>query len=441
MRLELMNINEFIAKNKILEVKNSRVEGKGGRLDPEGLYSEEIFGRMGHTNRKKTFGYINLHTKVIHPEIFSIVAGLSPVIASCLRGKKKFFLNQDGVLEESPDGAYGISGVKEFIDIYDKIDLKKTAQKTHPDSVKFLTKNRELIFIDKLLCLPAGVRDIQQSKMTNKILVTSSEINTMYEDLLRSTSMVDENTLEFLDAETIKNIVYSIQKKCCDINEWIRSRLKGKGGILRSGLLRKTIDYSGGFNITGDPTVPLGYVKLPLPAVLKFYEPFTIYQILKNPFNEDLKRLIQEFLNIDTLTEQDIKKFLTAINDQHEILTPELRDELYRLAQDIVEDKYIINKRDPCENRMSYAASKILIDKNSYVAAISPIDTARINGDFDGDTMVFFPLFTKEANEEAKKKLSPLNTKTMYPNPSWTNQQIYQLTLDAAATVYTLTKS
>lgn len=199
---------------------------------------------MGSPIRRNTFGYIDLHVKVIHPECWDIITGLNPMISKLLLGKKKFIINEIGDLEESPDNFIGISGIKSFIDNFEKLNLKIIGKKK-PDYVKFINKNLNKIFIDKILVLPAGVRDIQLSSSTNKKTITSSEVNTLYEELLQQTKTVDANFLDFLDDETVKNIVGAIQRKVIEINRWVEERLKGKNGILRGGLLSKTVDYSG----------------------------------------------------------------------------------------------------------------------------------------------------------------------------------------------------
>ena len=40
LRLELMDINLFVEKRNIKEVKSSKIEGRNGKLDSEGLFSE-----------------------------------------------------------------------------------------------------------------------------------------------------------------------------------------------------------------------------------------------------------------------------------------------------------------------------------------------------------------------------------------------------------------
>ena len=57
-----------------------------------------------------------------------------------------------------------------------------------------------------------------------------------------------------------------------------------------------------------------------------------------------------------------------------------------------------------------------------------------------GDTMGIFPLFTKEANEEAKRKMNPIVNKCVWADPATADQVSYKLTLDAIATIFTATK-
>ena len=245
-------------------------------------------------------------------------------------------------MEESTSQFVGLSGIHDLIENWDKLNLSVVGKK-HPENVSFLKKNREKIFIDKILVLPAGIRDIQQSKLTNKTMVSSSEINKYYDELLQNTKVVDKGALEFLGDEVIKNIVGAIQRKVIEINNWIRERLKGKGGVLRGGLLSKTVDYSARANIVGDPTLKLGYIGLPWQIVLKMYEPFTEYQILRNPFNVHVKDLIKPYVGVEkNLNSSDLKRFLTMINEQPDVIDPTLTDELVRIAEEIVKGKVCI---------------------------------------------------------------------------------------------------
>jgi hypothetical protein len=52
-----------ILQVKVLDIK----EGMSDALHPEGLYSEEIFGRVGSDERLNRFGYFDLKLSIFHP--------------------------------------------------------------------------------------------------------------------------------------------------------------------------------------------------------------------------------------------------------------------------------------------------------------------------------------------------------------------------------------
>lgn len=381
MRIELLDIPRFIQQKGLKEVRSTKVELSSGRLDAEGLFSEEIFGKIGSPARKRTFGYIELNTKIIHPECWGFIVGINPIISKLLTGKKKYIINELGLIEESPDQLFGFAGTKAFIDNFDKLDLDKLGEK-HLDYVKFIKENKNRVFIDKILVLPAGIRDIQLNKTSGKKVITSSEINVLYEDLLKSTRTLSDGFIEFMDEETVRNLVNSIQKKVIEINHWIIERMKGKGGLVRGGLLSKTVDYSARMNIVGDPTLKHGYIGLPWQKCLKLYEPFTEYQILNNAYNQNINEMIKQHLDIENkLTSNDLKRFLTLINENAIDVSPELEDELVRLAEEITKGKVVLNKRDPVENRNSYAASFIRVDRDSLVIHLNPLDCTRMGAE------------------------------------------------------------
>ena len=138
-------------------------------------------------------------------------------------------------------------------------------------------------------------------------------------------------------------------------------------------------------NIVGDPTLKLGYIGLPWQVVLKLYEPFTEYQILKNPFNLHVKDLVKEYAGVEkNLSSSDLKRFLTVINEQPDLVDPTLQDELIRIAEEIVKGKVVLYKRDPVESRESYLAGYVRVDRNSFVIKLNPLDTGRMSADFDG---------------------------------------------------------
>ena len=427
MQLKLSNINAVIENEKLKQVKTTRMYSRNIQVD--GLFSEEIFGKFGSSERKKTFGYIDLQTKIIHPESYQhIFTSLNSDITKYILNKQKYVIEK-GILV--PDEEKGLSGVYNFIKIFDQLDL--AAIKNKNQEIQFIKNNINKLFINKWLVIPAGVRDIQLIQGTNKSQIQYTELNELYENLIRNTNLFSSLSTP----ELSESLTQVIQKNVIEINNWLKERLKGKGGLIRGGLLRKVVDYSGRLVITTDNTLEVGEIGLPWQVVLRLYEPFAINIIMKD---NDYLSLIQNFLKSDTKVDTfTLKQFIKKLNNKPSIVTPLLKDYFIEVAKIIVKDKVILYKRDPVENRNSYVAGHIRVESDGFVMSLNPLELKRNGADHDGDAMAVFPLYTKEANEEAKRKMHPKYSKSVWYD-SVSNTGIgYSIQLDASTAIYNAT--
>jgi len=435
MKLELLDISKFIEDNKLKPVTTIRLYEKVEKTDPNGLFSEEIFGRFGSSERRKRFAYIDLKVPIIHPEAFPIITGLDSTISKLLTDKSKYRLDKEGLLIEDPEN--GFSGINYFISIFKKLDIDKF-KKTRPKNVKFIKDNKDKIFIDKYLVLPAGIRDLSISKTSNQTIVNFSDLSELYTNLIRHTNALGSD-YKNLPEEIMKPITEQIQKTVLEINNWIKNRLKGKSGLIRGGLLRKVIDYSGRLVITTDNTLPLGTVGLPWSVVLKLYEPFAINHILKRDRN--MLRSIQYMLKSDTEVDvSDLRKLFAAAINKPEIIPEDMVDYFMHVAEEITKDKLVIYKRDPVENRDSWIAASIRVNRTGMSMFLNPLDLPRTGADHDGDAMCVVALFTKEAQNEAKTKMHPKYAQSIWTSVVSANRCPYSITLDAAVAIYAATK-
>lgn len=432
MKLNLLDVNEFITKNNCLEVQSSKFQLGEKKIDLRGLFSEEIFGRLATNERKRKFGFINLKTKLIHPEAWGIVCGLDPIVSKILNNKQTYIITDDGLLKEDPAGD---TGVYFFCKNIDKINFKKFKR---DNKVDFFNKNKNKILIDKWLVLPAGVRDIQISRSEVFTKMESAEVNKLYDKLLKQTNSFSDD-VDNLPIELSSMMITNLQRTLLEINDWIKHRLEGKTGLIRGGLISKPTDYSARLVITPDPELQVGQVGIPWQVVLKLFEPFSVYYILnKEPM---LNKLIQEFIKSDTkLDSNSVKRFIGKINENPDIIPAQTKEYLIHAAREIAHEKIVLYKRDPVENRDSWVAANIKVNSKGYILKLNPVDCPRNGADFDGDAMAIFPLFTKEATKEAKKKLHP-----RYSTGNWnvtTNYDSlgYPIDLDAAAAIYMATK-
>lgn len=336
------DIDKFIENNNLKPVTSSRPYGSGGKLDPNGLFSEDIFGRMGSKERRKKFGYIPLHCHIIHPEIWEVLASVDVAFSKLLTNKKSYLVDDNGMLFE--DDVHGKSGVFYFSKIFKQINWDNYSKKK-PKACNYIKEHIDTIFIDKEIVIPAGIRDIQILKETNTTRIQFAEINRLYETVLRQSNTIVGGNIDMLPEDISSAIVHSIQRTVLDINFWISSRLKGKQGVIRGGLLRKSTDYSGRCVVAGDPSIRLGYIGVPWQIVLKLFEPFAIHNFFKKDHVvlSDIKDVLNLKENPDI---NEIKRFISKINEDYSICNPALRDKLKNIATEIVKDKVVLYKRD-----------------------------------------------------------------------------------------------
>lgn len=428
--IHLLDIRKFIEENNIKQVTSSKVYLSKNKLDPNGLFSEEIFGRYGSPDRRKTFGYIDLKTMIIHPEAWEIVLGCDPRIKKIITESGNYKLTNDGDLVESSDT--NETGLLYFTQICKNIDYSKMKNQK---IASFIKQNLDKILINKILVLPAGIRDVIISKTTQKTMIQYSDIVNLYSRLLYICNNISEN----LPAEILKSLTMSVQKVCLEIRDWIHSRLSGKQGLMRGNLLKKRVDYSADLVVKPDPKLPLGTVGIPWQILLKLYQLFVIHRIMQK--DKDVLQLLQSELHLDREVDVDdiMNYFKTLVYNPNNI-SPQLKDRLIEIIKDVVKDKVILYKRDPVENRDSILAANIEVYPDGFGAALNPLDLPRTGGDFDGDTYKFFPVFTKQANEQAKKKFHPKYSKNIWTTVGSINNFPYTIELNAATAIFRATK-
>ena len=436
MQPKLMDIDEFIKRKRIKQVSTTRRYTTGDKIDSNGPFSEEIFGRLGSSDRRRNFGYIDLKTNLIHPEAFSIVTRISTDFLKCIKGQNNYIVTKDKLLLEDPDGE---SGLVFFISVLPKLNLDVFSKKdsTKKRLVDFTKKNIKTVLTNKFLVLPAGIRDITISKTSGKTLIQSSDINRLYDNLINQTNSIATN-IESLPKDIAEPIVTSIQRNIIEISNWIKSRIKGKSGIIRGGMFKKVTDYSGRLVVTSDPSLKLGYIGLPWQTILKLFEPFTINHILYK--DKTIISLIQEELKIEMPPDiMDIKRLIKKCSETPKGILPELRENLIEVAKEITREKVVLYKRDPVLNRDSYMSGYVRVDPDGYVIKLNPMDLPKTGGDCDGDTYVVYSLLTEEAQKEAKEKMNPRHNKSMWNNVTNSNKLWYSLEHDAATAVYAAT--
>jgi DNA-directed RNA polymerase beta' subunit len=366
LKITLLDINRFIIEHKLKEVSNVKISNKG--FDPQSIWSVEIFGSTTSKARKETFAYIDLKTKIINPNCYTMLKTCSEAISRLLDRKIKYKV-VDKILKEDPAGDNGLAFLTAN---FDNIDLIKNCKKTKLSAAQYLENNKSIVIIDKFLVIPAGYRD--RDINTRNGIEMSSDLNDCYRDIIYTCSKL--SGISDIDSMIIDNVQLAVNRTL----KWFQDNMKGKKGILRGSMLKKRMDFSSRLIASTDQNIPIGHIGLPWHTVLALYEPlFTNYAYNKDPaILEDIGKFIQK----PSIDFSDFKKFLEDITALPQIVPDELRHKLEFIAGEIIKDGQVIVKRDPCLMRNNWCAMNPTITEGR-VAKINALDIGPMDGDFD----------------------------------------------------------
>ena len=434
-KLELFDFDKYIETEKLKEVKNSNLISLTDRnsFDPDGIWSEIIFGRVGSKERKTRFGYIVLNIHMIRPVMFKILKTYSEIIRDIINETQKFKLNKDGSLEVNEAGE---TGLLFLLNNWDKIDFAVQAKKEKKEIGEFINQHRNLIFIKNYWIIPPGsIRDVSISKKNQSF---TSEINDIYEKII---SLNDQIKLYDFDDEMKSLIVKEMNNFLLQAHAWIQDKMVGKNGLLRGTMLKKRVDYTGRIIASSNAMkIPFGKVGIPWHDLFVLYEPFCFHYILK--VKPEIQNTIKQSLNINhnkPLNLSELKKLTTLIQANHNSLPESFINELFECVSYVVKGKDILIKRDPVVGRKSYFSSEPMPLRNDVGIVVNPLVCSRLTLDFDGDQVCAFPVFSKEGLKEAAK-LNPTKTKSIWYDIKKYGSHQFNPQLDAVSIIYAATK-
>jgi len=262
LRTNIVDINRVIKMNDLKPVTNPVFFSNRNSPTEDGLFSYEIFGRLGSEDRKYIFAYIDLKEKFLHPLAYSALSFVDRKVLKLISGQSFFtFDESSGVLKECKDDEEGQTGLKFFYKIYDKYIEKlpyNTSQdrKERLDFLKGLPKNA--VFQDKLLVCPAYYRDVNfKNQKSGKIDVDA--INNLYAKVLNMVNALNSS----MDVSFMMNTtMYNIQLVVNQIFDYFigfisghnpETRKRSGHGFFHEHVLGKSIDMSVRSVIISDP--------------------------------------------------------------------------------------------------------------------------------------------------------------------------------------------
>ena len=393
--INFLNIDEFCKGLK--PVTSTSIANSAGEFDQLGLYSEIIFGTIGSVSRKTTYSFINLNANVVHPTALKLLIQLNRKIEKLISTESTFIVDKNGELIEDENG---FTGIEYFKKIFLKIKFRGDTPERE-NIIKVLEKayNTNRLFINKVPVIPPDFRPAHMNENTKEW--TIDNIVKFYTKILRQSLSMKSSGKSGALYDLLN---YGLQKAVIDHDEYIRTKIGKKSGLIRSQLMGKRIDFSGRAVITPGPNLKVYEVGIPFKMAVDLFYPFLIHILLYTNKIDRLK-LDEEMVNYvgTPASVTDIQKVIKSIKHGDKI--PE---ELYKIIYEATDmamfDRAVILKRDPVLHQESVRGFKpILIEGNTI--KLSTLMTGGFSADFDGDAMAIFHPLSKEAQDEIKTKM------------------------------------
>lgn len=387
MRLELIDFNEEFDETKVLD---NPVPLENKKFSSGGVYSEEIFGNYHEESQQDnlTRGWIDFgENYIINPILFPFVKKVftNSKLTRILKAEKRTDL--DGNILDSTNELDNIGLKKLYEDFF--LYLGKYGD-TSCDEYKFLIKNYDVLFINKL---PVFNSKLRAGMLTgnNTIVGSSQELNSYYGFVIKYSNELKKTYADIEGDMQINILLYGLQDYANRIfKEIINKFLRRKEGWIRNNVFSVRIN-----NSARNIIIPLvGYnineVMMPYKTYLELY---------KKP----LINMISEVKGISLLKASYFWRESTL----------KFNSEMYSYMKELNEKtkggQYILLNRNPSIAIGSILELKICGIKTDYEdlgLSISNNILECLAGDYDGDTLNIIALFTTE-EVEAFKCFSP----------------------------------
>lgn len=290
LRVNLLDVDRLVKVNDLQPITNPITFSKNNIPTSDGLLSNEIFGITMY-DRMNTCAYIDLGEWFINPELYKTWSKLDKKIVACVAETQYFKIDENGALQEDPNGETGIAFLKKN---FSRINIARTASIKRDVNVDFINacKTNPGAFMRKQIVIPAALRDVDTSKGGRVSLGT---INSLYRNLILAARALRESSEYGLDmAGATRGRIQDLIVKIFDFfgngttinGEETGAVVPGKLGVLRRAVMSKTTDYASRSVITApdlhverqdELQSTLDYCAVPLSHVLSNFTPYIIF--------------------------------------------------------------------------------------------------------------------------------------------------------------------
>lgn len=226
-------------------------DGATTAFHPDGLFSTEIFGRVGDLERFVRMSYIDLKLPVFNPLAFKQIEKIKGLYVDIMSGTK--FAKWDNKLKDfvRSNELEGETGFDFFISKFNEIKISKTGSDIRDlrDIVIRDARDKGSILRDTMPVSAAGTRDVvMQDGRTSK-----DEINDYYMRLIGISNTINAGVTPS-NYSIYDRARWDMQKVVVEIYDYLANLTYGKGKQIQGKLVRRAVENSTRNVITSMPT-------------------------------------------------------------------------------------------------------------------------------------------------------------------------------------------
>ena len=204
------------------------MDGKTNSFNSNGLFSVEIFGKVGEEKRNTTFSYIRLNTRIIHPTIYRILIELKSLFKGIMSSTEYAIWDNEEKTFIKASPTEGRTGYNFFMTHLPEVKFEREGSELIQRKIKVVKKaiDNKSYILEDLIVMPAGLRDYEIDKYGKP---TENEINLYYRKVLATTHLITKADPYSPNLDITR---YKMQSSVMEIYEYLENLLKGKGKLI-----------------------------------------------------------------------------------------------------------------------------------------------------------------------------------------------------------------
>lgn len=225
-----------LANMKPVTVLDS-TDGATSDFHPNGLFSTEIFYKVGDRRRETTFSYIDIKLSIFHPLIYNAIVKMKRFYADIMSCKKYAKWNEQTKDFELTTPVDGRTGMHFFIEHWLEINFAETGSTQREQFIMLLKKYRETALTSNIAVLPAGLRDMEVDDTGRK---NEDEINTFYRKFLAISNSISNSSVTN-NPEIVDKARFEMQKNFNLLYDTLENMVKGKKKLFSGSMVGRRI--------------------------------------------------------------------------------------------------------------------------------------------------------------------------------------------------------